>query len=155
MNLSGNAPLLPDLPEMGRCATAAQAPPAPRATPPCIPALVRLRRWRIMYRMVIIETPLFTRIIGELMSDDAYRQLQEALIQRPEKGDLIPGSGGLRKVRWKLEGQGQRGGVRIIYYWVATDEQLRMLYAYAKSQQENLTPDQLAALRKIVERWTS
>jgi hypothetical protein len=57
--------------------------------------------------------------------------------------------------RWKLEGQGQRGGVRIIYYWVATDEQLRMLYAYAKSQQENLTPDQLAALRKIVERWNS
>ncbi len=108
-----------------------------------------------MYRMVIIETPLFTRIIGELMSDDAYRQLQEALIQRPEKGDLIPGSGGLRKVRWKLEVQGQRRGVRIIYYWVTTDEQLRMLYAYAKSRQENLTPDQLAALRKIVERWNS
>jgi hypothetical protein len=108
-----------------------------------------------MYRMVIIETPLFTRIIGELMSDDAYRQLQEALIERPEKGDLIPGSGGLRKVRWKLEGQGQRGGVRIIYYWVATDEQLRMLYAYAKSKQENLTPEQLTALRKIVERWNS
>ncbi len=88
-----------------------------------------------MYRMVIIETPLFTRIIGELMSDDAYRQLQEALIERPEKGDLIPGSGGLRKVRWKLEGQGQRGGVRI--------------------KQENLTPEQLTALRKIVERWNS
>jgi hypothetical protein len=77
------------------------------------------------------------------------------LIQRPEKGDLIPGSGGLRRVRWKLEGQGQRGGVRIIDYWVATDEQLRMLYAYAKSQQENLTPNQLAALRKIVARWNS
>lgn len=86
-----------------------------------------------MYRMVIIETPLFTRIIGELMSDDAYRQLQEALIQRPEKGDLIPGSGGLRKVRWKLEGQGQRGGVRIIYYCVATDEQpgrVRIAYLF-------------------------
>lgn len=89
------------------------------------------------------------------MSDDAYRQLQETLIQRPEKGDLIPGSGGLRKVRWKLEGQGQRGGVRIIYYWVAINEQLRMLYAYAKSQRENLTQDQLTALRKIVERWNS
>jgi len=105
--------------------------------------------------MVIIETPLFTRIISELMSDEVYRELQEALIQRPEKGDLIPGSGGLRKVRWKLEGQGQRGGVRIIYYWVAADEQLRMLYAYAKSKQENLTPEQLTALRKIVERWNS
>ena len=101
--------------ELGQCAIAVQPRPALCATPPCIPPLVRLRRWRIMYRMVIIETPLFTRIIGELMSDDAYRQLQEALIQQPEKGDLIPGSGGLRKVRWKLEGQGQRGSVRIIY----------------------------------------
>jgi hypothetical protein len=89
------------------------------------------------------------------MSDDAYRELQEMLIERPEKGDLIPGSGGLRKVRWKLEGQGQRGGVRIIYYWMAADEQLRMLYAYAKVKQENLMPEQLAALRKIVERWNS
>jgi hypothetical protein len=62
---------------------------------------------------------------------------------------------GPRKIRWKLEGQGQRGGVRIIYYWVATDQQLRILYAYAKSQRENLTPDQLAALRKIVEGWNS
>ncbi len=74
------------------------------------------------------------------MRDDAYRELQEMLIERPEKGDLIPGSGGLRKVRWKLEGQGQRGSVRIIYYWVAADEQLRMLYAYAKAKQENLMP---------------
>ncbi len=108
-----------------------------------------------MPHMVIIETPLFTRIISELMSDDVYRELQDALIQQPDKGDLIPGSGGLRKVRWKLQGQGRRGGVRIIYYWVVADEQLRMLYAYAKSRQENLTPDQLAILRKIVERWTS
>lgn len=105
--------------------------------------------------MVIIETPLFTRIICKLMSDDAYRELQETLIERPEKGDLIPGSGGLRKIRWRLEDHGQRGGVRIIYYWAAADEQLRMLYAYAKSKQENLVPEQLAALRKIVERWNS
>ncbi|MDS4031773.1 MAG: type II toxin-antitoxin system RelE/ParE family toxin [Candidatus Contendobacter sp.] len=108
-----------------------------------------------MPHRVIIETPLFTRIISELMSDDVYRELQDALIQQPDKGDLIPGSGGLRKVRWKLQGQGRRGGVRVIYHWVVADEQLRMLYAYAKSQQENLTPDQLAILRKIVERWTS
>jgi hypothetical protein len=66
--------------------------------------------------MVIIETSVFTRLIQELMSDEGYRALQEVLITRPESGDLIKGSGGLRKIRWKLEGQGKRGGVRVIYY---------------------------------------
>lgn len=58
-------------------------------------------------------------------------------------------------MRWKLEGQGKRGGVRVIYYWMVSDEQIRMLYVYPKNKQENLTADQLAALRKIVERWSS
>jgi len=58
-------------------------------------------------------------------------------------------------VRWKLAGRGKSGGVRVIYYWVAADDQLRMLYVYPKSKQENLTPVQLAALKKIVERWSN
>jgi len=55
--------------------------------------------------MVIIETSVFTRSIRELMDDDNYRVLQESLIQKPDMGDLIPGSAGLRKVRWKIEGK--------------------------------------------------
>lgn len=66
--------------------------------------------------MVIVETSLFTRLIKSLMSDEEYRVLQEALVSRPALGDLIPGSGGLRKVRWNTTGQGKRGGVRVIYY---------------------------------------
>jgi len=104
--------------------------------------------------MVIIETTIFTRLINTLMSDEDYRELQEALVQRPDLGDLIKGSGGLRKVRWKLEGRGKSGGVRVIYYWVVQDDQLRMLYVYPKGKQENLTPDQLQTLRQIVERWS-
>ena len=104
--------------------------------------------------MVIVETPIFTRIIKELMGDDEYRALQEALVHRPDLGDLIKGSGGLRKVRWKLEGRGKSGGVRVIYYWVTADDLIRMVYAYPKGKQENLTASQLAALRKIVERWS-
>jgi len=104
--------------------------------------------------MVIIETAIFTRLIKELMTDDQYKDLQEALITRPDMGDLIRGSGGLRKVRWKLEGRGKSGGVRVIYYWVVADDQLRMLYVYPKGEQENLTPAQLAELKKIVERWS-
>lgn len=104
--------------------------------------------------MVIVETSVFTRLINELMSDDEYRDFQEVLVTRPDMGDLIRGSGGLRKVRWKLEGRGKSGGVRIIYYWVTADDQIRILYAYPKGKQENLTQEQLALLRKIVERWS-
>ena len=103
--------------------------------------------------MIIIETSVFSRLIQELMSDDEYRSLQEALITRPESGDLIRGSSGLRKIRWKLEGQGKRGGVRVIYYWVSADDQIRMLYVYRKSKQADLTQEQIAALKSVVERW--
>jgi len=103
--------------------------------------------------MIIIETPIFTRLIQDMMSDDDYRLLQEALITRPDSGAIIKGSGGLRKVRWKLEGKGKSGGVRVIYYWVNADDQIRMLYAHKKSNQSDLTPDQIAALKEIVERW--
>lgn len=103
--------------------------------------------------MVIIETSVFSRLIQELMSDEDYRILQEALITRPESGDIIKGSGGLRKIRWKLEGQGKRGGIRVIYYWVTANDQIRMLYVYRKSKQADLTPDQLAILKSIIERW--
>ena len=104
--------------------------------------------------MVIIETSVFSRLIQELMHDDEYRQLQDALITRPDMGDIIKGSGGIRKVRWKLEGRGKSGGVRVIYYWAVSDEQILMLYTYPKSKQENLTKDQVAMLKDIVERWS-
>jgi hypothetical protein len=103
--------------------------------------------------MIFIETSVFSRLIQELMSDDEYRSLQEALITRPESGDLIKGSSSLRKIRWKLEGQGKRGGVRVIYYWVTADDQIRMLYVYRKSKQADLTQEQIATLKSIVERW--
>ena len=103
--------------------------------------------------MVIIETSVFSRLIQELMSDEDYRALQEALITRPESGDVIKGSGGLRKIRWKIQGQVKRGGIRVIYYWVTADDQIRMLYVYRKSKQSDLTPEQLAMLKSIVERW--
>ena len=105
------------------------------------------------WAMLIIESTIFTRLIAELMSDDEYASFQEALIGRPGMGDLISGGGGLRKVRWRLEGRGKSGGVRIIYYWVTHDDHLRMLYVYPKNKQVNLTKQQLATLREIVERW--
>ena len=104
--------------------------------------------------MVIIETRIFTRRIKELMSDDEYRALQETLVNRPGMGDVVPGTGGLRKVRWKHEGHGKSGGVRVIYYWMTEDEQLYMLYVYPKSKQEDLTAEQKKGLKSIVARWS-
>ena len=104
--------------------------------------------------MVVVETSVFTRIIKDLMPDDEYRNLQEALVQRPDAGAIIPASGGLRKIRWQLEGRGKSGGVRVIYYWVVDDEHIRMIYAYSKTKQENLTPTQLKTLKQLVERWS-
>lgn len=103
--------------------------------------------------MVIIETTIFTRVIKDLMSDDDYKDFQLALVTRPDLGDIIPGSGGLRKVRWKLQGKGKSGGVRVIYYWVVDDHHIQMLYAYPKSEQEDLTKAQLKQLKEIVDRW--
>lgn len=103
--------------------------------------------------MVIIETSVFTRCVKELLNDDQYSELQTALVVRPDAGDLIPGSHGLRKLRWKIEGGGKRGGMRVIYYWLTADDQLYMLYAYGKAGREDLTRQQIKQLAEIVKGW--
>jgi len=101
--------------------------------------------------MVIIETPTFTRRIQDVLADDEYRLLQTQLVQKPDSGKIIPGSGGLRKLRWSTSGRGKRGGIRVIYYWFVSPEIILMLFAYPKNEQDDLTPDQLKQLRKIIE----
>jgi hypothetical protein len=100
--------------------------------------------------MVIVETSIFTRQVQALLDDDDYRRLQMTLVLRPEAGDLIPGGGGLRKIRWGARGRGKRGGVRMIYYWAVQQERILMLLMYTKSEQDNLTTEQLKVLRKII-----
>ena len=100
--------------------------------------------------MEIIETPIFTRKIRGVLSDDEYRQLQWVLVINPEAGAVIPGGKGLRKLKWAIPGKGKRGGLRIIYYWYTQDEKIYMLLPYKKSEQEDLTKEQLKALIEYV-----
>lgn len=86
------------------------------------------------------------------MSDEEYRELQVFLVGNPISGDLIQGSGGLRKLRWSGSGRGKRGGTRIIYYWWAP-ETLFMLFPYRKREAEDLTSDQVRQLKAVVEEW--
>ncbi len=101
--------------------------------------------------MVIIETTIFTRQVQALLADEEYRKLQLALADRPNLGVLIPQSGGLRKLRWGASGKGKRGGVRVIYDWARSQHQLLMLFIYAKSERDDLTPAQLSQLRTVME----
>lgn len=103
--------------------------------------------------MVFIESPIFTKLVQTLLTDDEYRKFQIYLADNPEAGPVIKESGGLRKVRWKQAGKGKSGGVRVIYYYVNAASQLQMLLIYPKSEQENLTDAQLQALKSTVERW--
>jgi len=100
--------------------------------------------------MVIIETQIFTKQLLAHLSDDEYRLLQVALLQRPDAGNVIPGGGGLRKLRWTLEGRGKSGGVRLIYYWFTARGTILLLFMYPKNVQENLTKEQLKQLKKII-----
>jgi len=89
--------------------------------------------------MEIVETPVFTRKIKEVLPDNEYRKLQWVLVVNPEAGLVIPGCSGLRKLRWAVPGRGKRGGLRIIYYWYSKDEMIYMLLVYKKSEHEDLT----------------
>ncbi|MEA1892309.1 MAG: hypothetical protein U9N33_06305 [Campylobacterota bacterium] len=98
--------------------------------------------------MEIIETKIFTQRICELLSDEQYVELQNYLVENPNSGDVIQGSGGLRKLRWKLLKSGKSGGLRNIYYHYEDKHQIYMIYVYQKSKQTDLTSDQIKLLRK-------
>ena len=100
--------------------------------------------------MEIVEAPVFTKDIVEMLSDDEYVELQWALMENPLLGHLIPGGAGLRKLRWSIAGSGKRGGLRVIYYYLTKDDQVYLIVAYKKSEQEDLTKAQLKKLINYV-----
>jgi hypothetical protein len=101
--------------------------------------------------MVIVETPIFTKRIVGLLSDEEYRLLQLHLFDKPDVGKVIQGTGGLRKLRWRARSHGKSGGIRVIYYWTIANDTILLLFAYAKNELDDLTPAQLRQLRRAIE----
>ncbi|HLX68070.1 MAG TPA: type II toxin-antitoxin system RelE/ParE family toxin [Verrucomicrobiae bacterium] len=101
--------------------------------------------------MVFIETPTFTKSVLKLLNDEGYAALQLHLAKHPDAGDIIRGSGGIRKIRWAGSGRGKRGGLRVIYYWWIAKDRISMLLVYPKNEQDDLSADQVKQLRKALE----
>jgi mRNA-degrading endonuclease RelE of RelBE toxin-antitoxin system len=98
--------------------------------------------------MEFIETSIFTKLLYTYLTDDEYVGLQGFMLKYPEAGKVVPGSGGVRKLRWSSAGKGKRGGIRVIYYFKKHENEIWMLTLYAKSEVENI-PAHL--LRQIAE----
>lgn len=98
-----------------------------------------------------IETRLFTRLVQDYLDDEEYRELQKVLMNNPETGNVIPGSGGVRKLRWRAPGRGKRGGYRVIYYAKIKQGVIWMLTMYPKNVAENIPAHVLRQIRKEVE----
>jgi hypothetical protein len=103
--------------------------------------------------MEFIEAPAFTRHVSGYLSDDGYRELQNQLSSNPELGDLMPGTGGFRKLRWAdpSRGKGRRGGLRIIYYYFLADQQIWLMTLYNKNEASDLTSTEKKALKTAIE----
>ncbi|MBK79585.1 MAG: toxin [Gammaproteobacteria bacterium] len=103
--------------------------------------------------LVFLETPLFTRLLGDYLSDDNYRELQRTLMENPELGDVMPGTGGFRKARWHnaRRGKGKRGGLRVIYYYLTTDHQIWFFTLYDKDEAADLNAEEKRALKKAIQ----
>jgi len=98
-----------------------------------------------------IESAAFERVRAVYLDDDEYAELQQFLMEHPEIGDVIPGSGGVRKLRWKRKGMGKRGGLRIIYFVRYQPNEFWMLTLYAKARQENVPAHILKRLKEAFE----
>lgn len=100
--------------------------------------------------MTVAETTVFSRKAADLLEDGEKDALIDFLADNPEAGDLIRGSGGVRKLRWALEGKGKSGGARVIYYFHSEEMPLWLFTLFAKNEQAHLSREQVANLAKLV-----
>ncbi len=101
--------------------------------------------------MIIVETRPFQRVRDIYFAENEFGELTYALFHRAKLGVVIPGTGGVRKLRWQLQGRGKRSGVRVIYYVDLANETIYLLTAYAKSETADLPRDVLKKMREVIE----
>src|SRR5260370_40870903 len=103
--------------------------------------------------MEFFEAPAFTRYVDNYLDDDAYRALQIQLTTAPAQGDVIPGTGGFRKLRWTdpRRGKGRRGGLRIIYYYFPAEQQIWLVTLYGKDEALDLTAKEKQVLKRTID----
>jgi hypothetical protein len=96
--------------------------------------------------------PTFERSAAGLLDESDRRDLELALVEDPKRGTKIRGTGGFRKLRWATPGKGKRGGVRVVYYYVASREAVYMILAYGKGTKDDLTDAERAQLKELARR---
>lgn len=135
--------------------TGSSSRPSPRVSPIRVYLCAVDARAPMAYTwvMVFIETPAFTESITALVSDEGYRALQNQLALNPDAGDVVQGTGGIRKIRIALPGKGKSGGARVLYFRRVAHDQIIFLFAFTKNEQANLTAAQKKDLKKVVENW--
>jgi mRNA-degrading endonuclease RelE of RelBE toxin-antitoxin system len=101
--------------------------------------------------MEFIEATAFSKYVYDYLSEDEYLGLQSFLLQYPESGKVVPGSGGIRKVRWAISGKGKSGGVRVIYYFKKKDDEIWLLTIYSKSERATIPAHILRQIAKEIE----
>ena len=101
--------------------------------------------------MIFIESKIFEKLRGKYFDDTSYREFQNFLLEQPNVGDTIQGTGGLKKVRWLANGKGKRGGIRTIYLYLADKSHIHLLTVYAKNEMSDLSSHEKKILKVIAE----
>jgi len=101
--------------------------------------------------ITVAETQLFARAAEKIWNEDERAELVDFVAHNPEAGDVIPGTGGVRKLRWARPGGGKRGGARVVYFYYRPDCPLYLLLTYAKAQATDLNADEKKAVAAFAE----
>jgi mRNA-degrading endonuclease RelE of RelBE toxin-antitoxin system len=101
--------------------------------------------------LTFVESRLFTSLVNKYLSDDEYAALQQAIADNPEAGEMIRGSGGVRKLRWGVSGRGKRGGIRVVYYLRSRQGEVWMLTLYAKNEADSIPAHILKRIKEEID----
>lgn len=103
------------------------------------------------YVLTFVETPTFTRLITDMVSDDDYALFQQELAEHPDKGGPMAGCGGVRKVRMALPGRGKSGGARVVYLYIQHRDIIYLIYVFTKGEADNLSASGKKAVRELAQ----